>query len=121
MAMPDKGFGWRKLAILEEMELIMSDLTSKIGPSAHPACNGNACTETGPPACLRVPVVFTKLHILRYSDKMNDRLDCVCGIVPFSILETGFYNMHQVVPLIRVVLYFLWSEKHARRLDSMPL
>ncbi len=70
MSMPDIGFGWWELAMSEEVKLVMSDLTSKIGALAHPACNGNACTETGPLASFCVLVACTKLDILRYSDKV---------------------------------------------------
>jgi len=54
----------------EEVQLIVLDLTSKVGALSHPVCNGNACTEAGAFGCFCVPVVCTKLDILRYSNEV---------------------------------------------------
>jgi len=97
--MMDERFGWRELVMVEEMELIVSDLTSKIGAFAHLVYNGNACTETGLLAH-RLLVLCTKFNILRYSDKLRKQLDHVSGIiliVQFSVLETGSYYLHNII------------------------
>jgi hypothetical protein len=119
MTMSDKRFGWGKMMVLEEIELVVLDLTSIIGAFAHPACNGDAHTEIGPLAhfCFLVPCM--KFNILRHSNKLRKSLDCISGIVPFSILEIGSYDLYNVI--LFIILHFLWSKKHMCRLDSGPL
>jgi hypothetical protein len=57
--------------MLKKVELIMSDLMSKVGAFAHPACNGNARAETGPLACFGLLIACTKFDIFRYSCKLR--------------------------------------------------
>jgi len=116
--MPGKGFGWQKLAMLEEIMFIMSDLASKIWALAHPACSGNACTKTRPFAST-CPVACMKVDIQRYRNKMTKTLYCIFGAVPFSILEARFNNLCKIIHFVAVC--FLWSEKNACGLNSMVL
>ena len=103
----------------EEMQLVMPDLTSEVRTLAHPVCNGDTCTETGPFTCLRVPVACTKLDIFRYSNEMRKGLDCVCCVVPPCVLETRPYDVFEIIPLI--LIGFFWDKEVTRGLDSRPL
>src|SRR5712691_229378 len=122
MSMPGIRFGWWKLPMPEEIQLVMPDLASEVGALAHLACDGNTCTETGPFTSFYVPVACTKLDILGHSNKVGKGLDCICRIVSLSVLETGPYNIFEIVCLIVLRrLRFFWDKKVTRRLDSGSL
>jgi hypothetical protein len=99
MTVSDKRSGWGKMMVLEEIELIVSDLTSIIGAFAHLVCNGNACTKIGPLAHFCFLVLCAKFNILRYSNKLRKSLNCISGMVPFNIPEIGSYDLHNVILL----------------------
>jgi hypothetical protein len=71
VATPGIHFRKREASILQEVELNVSDLASKVRASAHPACNGHARLEAWLFACLVCLVTHAKFDILGHCNKVG--------------------------------------------------
>src|SRR6266851_7642452 len=100
------------------MELIMSNLTSKIRALAYTTSNCNTCIETWSLAHVVLLVPHTKFHIFRHSNKLRKGLDCIFGMALLNFFETGQYDFHYVQWSKSVIL--LWSEQRMCSLNSRP-
>jgi len=72
------------------------DLISKVRALAHGIHNYNACSEVGPFAYMVLPILGTKLDILRYSNKLKKGLYCMFGITFLNILKARLYYCQDV-------------------------
>lgn len=96
LAMAGIFLGWRQMTKSQEMQLIMSDLTSHIRAFAHSMCNGQARMETGLLASLELLVVHSKFYIFRHSDKLAKCLDGMFGGALLSFFNMRMYDVHDI-------------------------
>ena len=68
-------FAGLKMTMSQEVQLIVSNLMSKIRPLAHPMCDRYACLEAWLLARLECSVVRAKFDIFRHSDKYGECFD----------------------------------------------
>jgi hypothetical protein len=78
------------------MELIMSNLTSKIRALAHMMSDCNAHIKIWLLAYVVLLVPYVKFHIFRYSNKLRKGLDCIFGGALLNFFETGQYDFYNI-------------------------
>jgi hypothetical protein len=86
LAMLRRLFGARKVMVAEEVNFIVTDLTSKVCTIllSHAPCNGKTGIETGPLAIGIVAESLSDLHILSDCSKLHYHFNASCCSVPCS-------------------------------------
>ena len=96
VATPGIHFRKREASILQEVQLNVLDLISKVRASAHPACNGHACLEAWLFAWLVHLVMCAKFDILGHCNKAGKQFHCLLRFVPPNVLEASLYDLHNI-------------------------
>jgi len=103
MTTPDKHLRKREASILQEVQLEVSYLTSKVRASAHLACNSYTCLEAWLFACLVRLVMCTQLDVLGHCNKVGKQFHCLVRLVPPDILKTSLYDLHNICRFIALL------------------
>ena len=77
MAFPRMQFARREMTMFQKVQLVVSNLSSKIRALAHPTRDRYACLEAWLLACLGCIVACTKFDVFGHSNKQGECLDCV--------------------------------------------
>ncbi len=104
VAFPWVYFTRREMMMLQEIQQVVSNLTSKIRAFAHLMRDFYACLEAWLLARLGFIVACVKLYIFRYSDKYGEFLDRMLWVVLLNVLEAGLYDLYNVCRLVALLL-----------------
>jgi hypothetical protein len=86
--------------MLQEVQLVGSNLTSKIWAFAHPMHDRYACIKAWLFARLGCLVACTKFDVFGHRDKQCECLDRTLRVILVDILKAGLYNLHNVWTLV---------------------